>query len=185
MQVHAQGHRPWWRTCMRRLEAGRKRLCYTRAHTPERGTAGHARQATFAVDAPTRAVYLDAPGQKILTYISIVYIILIRGRGSCVQSRRSALSCARMSCIYLTHNVPSSVAWHECARASPSYGSSAYSAYAPLCPRSRVCHASRLTPKQQRFVDAYILSLNATQAYREAGYRVTPANVAAVKRIAC
>ena len=30
-----------------------------------------------------------------------------------------------------------------------------------------------LTPTQQRFVDAYLLSLNATQAYREAGYRGT------------
>jgi phage terminase small subunit len=30
-----------------------------------------------------------------------------------------------------------------------------------------------LTPKQQRFVDAYLLSLNATHAYREAGYRGT------------
>ena len=30
-----------------------------------------------------------------------------------------------------------------------------------------------LTPQQQRFVDAYLISLNATQAYREAGYRGT------------
>lgn len=30
-----------------------------------------------------------------------------------------------------------------------------------------------LTPKQQRFVDVYLLSLNATHAYREAGYRGT------------
>ena len=30
-----------------------------------------------------------------------------------------------------------------------------------------------LTPKQQRFVDAYLISLNATHAYREAGYRGT------------
>ena len=36
-----------------------------------------------------------------------------------------------------------------------------------------------LTPKQQRFVDAYLLSLNATQAYLDAGYQVS-APVAAV-----
>lgn len=30
--------------------------------------------------------------------------------------------------------------------------------------------ARALTPKQQRFVDAYLISLNATHAYREAGY---------------
>lgn len=37
-----------------------------------------------------------------------------------------------------------------------------------------------LTPKQQRFVDAYLISLNATQAYLDAGYHGS-ANVAAVE----
>lgn len=36
-----------------------------------------------------------------------------------------------------------------------------------------------MTPKQQRFVDAYLISLNATQAYLDAGYRVS-VSVAAV-----
>lgn len=38
----------------------------------------------------------------------------------------------------------------------------------------------KLTPKQQRFVQEYLIDLNATQAYRRAGYKVRSDNVAAV-----
>jgi phage terminase small subunit len=37
-----------------------------------------------------------------------------------------------------------------------------------------------LTPKQQRFVEEYLVDMNATQAYRRAGYKASSDNVAAV-----
>lgn len=40
--------------------------------------------------------------------------------------------------------------------------------------------AARLTPKQQRFVEEYLLDLNGTAAYRRAGYAARTDNAAAV-----
>jgi phage terminase small subunit len=39
----------------------------------------------------------------------------------------------------------------------------------------------KLTPKQRLFADNYIISLNATQAYKDAGYKAKNDNVAAVE----
>ena len=40
---------------------------------------------------------------------------------------------------------------------------------------------ANLTPKQQRFVDEYLIDLNATQAYIRAGFSAELANTNAVK----
>ncbi|PAE74486.1 terminase small subunit [Bacillus velezensis] len=40
---------------------------------------------------------------------------------------------------------------------------------------------SKLTPKRKRFVDEYLIDLNATQAYIRAGYKVKSESVAAVE----
>lgn len=39
----------------------------------------------------------------------------------------------------------------------------------------------QLTPKQQRFVDEYLIDLNASAAYRRAGYKVKSVTVASVE----
>lgn len=41
--------------------------------------------------------------------------------------------------------------------------------------------ADKLAPKQQRFVDEYLIDLNATEAYKRAGYKAKNANVAGVE----